>query len=268
MGLTAISKIKESLEKLSRYCGCEIFISGGRGNISIYKGFPKDMDIEFKSVYEKTKDHTLTSIENMYALYKATEYIAAAKVPGDFVECGVWKGGSAMIMANTLLKKQEAHRKIYLYDTFTGMAQPTEKDVTIADSAPAITEWEKRQKAGYNEWAFSPLEEVKANMLKTAYKQENIVFVKGKVEETIPQTVPSKIALLRLDTDWYESTYHELKYLFPLLVPGGVIIIDDYGHFAGAKEAVDTYFKENNITMLLNRIDYTARLGIKAAAGV
>jgi len=97
----------------------------------------------------------------------------------------------------------------------------------------------------------------------TNYPQDNIVYVKGKVEDTIPATVPDKIALLRLDTDWYESTYHELKHLLPLLSQRGVLIIDDYGHFAGAKEAVDTYFKENRIAMLLNRIDYTGRIGIK-----
>ncbi|MFN4149649.1 MAG: TylF/MycF/NovP-related O-methyltransferase, partial [Candidatus Sericytochromatia bacterium] len=72
-----------------------------------------------------------------------------------------------------------------------------------------------------------------------------------------------KISLLRLDTDWFESTYHELKYLFPLLSKNGVLIIDDYGHWKGAKEAVDKYIKEENITILLNRIDYTGRIGIK-----
>ena len=88
-------------------------------------------------------------------------------------------------------------------------------------------------------------------------------LIKGKVEDTIPLTVPPKIALLRLDTDWYESTYHELKYLFPLLSNKGALIIDDYGCWAGAKKAVDTYFDENKIVILLNRIDYTVRLGIK-----
>ena len=68
---------------------------------------------------------------------------------------------------------------------------------------------------------------------------------------------------MRLDTDWYESTKHELTHLFPLLSSGGVIIIDDYGHWQGAKKAVDEYFEENNIKILLNRIDYTGRVGIK-----
>ena len=83
------------------------------------------------------------------------------------------------------------------------------------------------------------------------------------MEETIPTHIPHAISLLRLDTDWYESTKHELTHLFPLLSPGGVIIIDDYGHWQGAKKAVDEYFEENKIKILLNRIDYTGRIGVK-----
>jgi hypothetical protein len=104
---------------------------------------------------------------------------------------------------------------------------------------------------------------VKLNIESTNYPKNLVHFVKGKVEDTIPQTMPEKIAILRLDTDWYESTYHELKHLFPKLVKGGIIIIDDYGHWKGAREAVDQYFTENGIHILLNRIDYTGRIGIK-----
>ena len=87
-------------------------------------------------------------------------------------------------------------------------------------------------------------------------------FVQGMVEETIPAGAPEKIALLRLDTDWYESTHHEMVHLFPRISDGGVLIIDDYGHWAGARRAVDEYFHEHNIAILLNRLDYTGRIGI------
>ena len=227
------------------------------------KKFPVDLEPEFKEIYERCKKYTMTSLERMYALYKAVKYIIHSKVPGDFVECGVWKGGSSMIMAYTLLKEKETIRKIYLYDTFKGMSRPTEKDLRISDSASVINKWERKQKEEYNEWDFSPLREVKKNMFSTGYPGENMVFVKGKVEDTIPDIMPTKIALLRLDTDWYESTFHELTHLFPLLSYNGILIIDDYGHWAGAREAADQYFKENNITILLNRIDYSARIGIK-----
>jgi O-methyltransferase len=83
------------------------------------------------------------------------------------------------------------------------------------------------------------------------------------VEDTIPASVPEQIALLRLDTDWYESTKCELEILFPRLVKGGVIIIDDYGCWQGARKAVDEYFNKNNIAILLNRMDDTGRIGIK-----
>lgn len=229
----------------------------------ISKKFPEDMDREFEEIYKKCKEYTMTSIERMYALYKSVEYVVNSKIPGDFVECGVWKGGSSMVIAHSLLKMKEMDRKIYLYDTFAGMSKPGQKDIRISDSLPVIKIWEKKERKNYNEWDFSPLSEVEKNMFSTGYPRNNIIFAKGKVEETIPRTIPDQIALLRLDTDWYESTCHELNCLFPLLSVNGVLIIDDYGHYAGAKEAVDKYFKKNNIPILLNRIDYTGRLGIK-----
>ena len=232
-------------------------------NMLYSKVFSNDMEAEFNKIYEDSKNYTMTSKERMYALYKSTQYIINSKIPGDFVECGVWKGGSAMIMALSLLKMNETKRKIYLYDTFKGMTKPTEKDIRTLDSAPIINIWRKYQKKNHNKWYFSCIGEVKKNMLSTGYPLEKLIFVRGKVEDTIPNTMPSKIAILRLDTDWYESTYHELKYLFPLISCGGVIIIDDYGNFAGQKEAVNKYFKKNNIKILLNRIDYSCRLGIK-----
>ncbi|MFX1257024.1 MAG: TylF/MycF/NovP-related O-methyltransferase [Promethearchaeota archaeon] len=100
-------------------------------------------------------------------------------------------------------------------------------------------------------------------MALTGYPKESVVYIKGKVENTIPNMIPEKISLLRLDTDWYNSTYHELKHLYPILSQKGIIIIDDYGHWKGARKATDNYFKENNVQILLNRIDYKGRLGIK-----
>jgi len=107
------------------------------------------------------------------------------------------------------------------------------------------------------------LEEVQANLFSTGYPQGKINCVVGKVEDTIPGTMPAKIALLRLDTDWYASTRHELEHLFPLLQNNGVVIIDDYGHWLGARQAVDEYIAEQGLRILLNRIDYTGRIAIK-----
>ncbi|MFC1668664.1 TylF/MycF/NovP-related O-methyltransferase [Chlamydiota bacterium] len=219
--------------------------------------FPKDMENEFGEIYEKCKFYTMTSRARMYALYQAVKYIVKSKVQGDFVECGVWKGGSTMLIALTLLKCEEANRKIYLYDTFEGMPKPTSKDQRITDGKQSYNIWKQ------GPWCNASLDEVKKNMLSLGYPETNVIFIKGKVEDTIPENIPPQISLLRLDTDFYESIYHELKHLFPLILNKGVIIIDDYGYWAGVKEATDKYFSENAITMLLNRIDQAGRLGIK-----
>jgi len=220
--------------------------------------FPLDMEKQFQTFYQECKDYTVTSVERMYALYKATQYIAMSNISGDIVECGVWKGGSMMLAASILKLLGDTDRRIYLYDTYSDMTEPTEKDIDYKGES-AKGKWKE-----YNtKWCSIMLEDVKRAMYTIGYPQENMHFIKGKVEDTIPGTIPSKIALLRLDTDFYESTYHELLHLYPKLVPDGVLIIDDYGHYMGAREAVDKYFHENDIKILLNRIDYTGRMGIK-----
>lgn len=220
-----------------------------------------EQDQRFKRIYEECKEFTMTSKERMYSLYKSVEYIIETKIPGDFVECGVWRGGSSMLIAHTLMELKATDRKIYLYDTFTGMSEPTQDDYTISNHKPSIDRWKEEQKEGYVNWSYAPLSKVQANMFEIGYPKNKLFFVKGKVEESIPNTIPTQIAILRLDTDFYESTKHELAHLFPILSERGVLIIDDYGHFAGAKKAVDEYFADKSI--LLNRIDYTGRIGIK-----
>lgn len=222
-----------------------------------------DQDKRFKELFRKYSPYTLSSIERIFSLYKAIQYIVSARIPGDFVECGVWKGGNCMIMADLLLSLEEKNRKIYLYDTFTGMPKPTKYDFNYTNTSYSLKTWKKGIRKDHNEMSFAPIEEVQKNMQMTGYPQKNIIFVKGKVEDTIPDIMPRNIALLRLDTDWYESTKHEMKFLFPKLSKRGVLIIDDYGHWAGAKKAVDEYLKNNKITILLNRVDYTCRTGIK-----
>ncbi|MDB4992168.1 MAG: macrocin O-methyltransferase [Parcubacteria group bacterium] len=226
------------------------------------QSFPDiDIEPEFMQLHEKVKEYTMTSFERQHALYRAVQYVTDHHIQGDIVECGVWKGGSTMLIAETLKSKNDVSRKLYLYDTFAGMSEPTSKDISRTGSAEK--KWKKLARADFNEWDYASLDEVKQNLKSTQYPAENISYVKGKVEDTIPQTIPESIALLRLDTDWYESTKHELVHLFPRLVKNGVLIIDDYGHWEGARAAVDEYIREKGITIFLNRIDYTGRLGIK-----
>lgn len=222
-----------------------------------------DFEDDFINILNKCKPYTMTSEERLYAMNKAVEYLIKNNIPGDIVECGVWRGGSTMCALLGLVKMGKPDRNIFLYDTFDGMSEPTEKDANLLgkDAKQLLDESQKTTEDTM--WCYAPIEDVKKNIESTSYPHQLVTYIKGKVEDTIPGTMPGEIALLRLDTDWYESTYHELKFLFPKLVKGGVLIIDDYGHWQGAREAVDQYFEENNINMLLNRIDYTGRIGIK-----
>lgn len=222
-----------------------------------------DLEPAFASVYARCAPFTMTSVERMYALWQAVRHVQARGIAGDVVECGVWRGGSSMLAALALLDEGERSRTLWLYDTFEGMSEPTEHDVDIT-GARMVDEWETyRGQEDSLMFAYGALDEVKRNMGSTAYPAEQLRFVQGKVEETIPAEAPGQVALLRLDTDWYESTRHELEHLYPRLAPGGVLIIDDYGHWAGAREAVDEFFAGRDDAPLLSRIDYTGRIGTK-----
>jgi O-methyltransferase len=217
-------------------------------------------------IYNTVKDYTLTSPERIISLLRAVEYITKAEIEGDIVECGVWKGGSMMAVAKQLLLLNSTVKTLYLYDTFEGMSEPTKVDIAVNKVvAKDYLDNLKYQENTEDDIvrAYSPLDIVEKNLFSTEYPKDKIKFIKGEVEKTIPFEVPKKIAILRLDTDWYESTKHELIHLFPLLSTRGVLIIDDYGHWEGCKKAVDEYFGENKINLFLNRIDYTSRLAIK-----
>jgi len=226
--------------------------------------FPSDFEEFHKNIFNKVKGYTMTSSERIFGLIEAVKYISKYTIDGDVVECGVWKGGSMMAIAETLLLMKDASRNLYLYDTFEGMPAPTSEDKNFKDQrADILLKKEESFKDNSSVWAYSTLDEVKRAMHLTSYNSSLIHYIKGKVEDTIPKTIPNKIALLRLDTDWYESTKHELIQLFPLLVSGGVLIIDDYGFWKGARKAVDEYFAENNVRVLLNRMDETGRIAVK-----
>ncbi|MGK7931025.1 MAG: TylF/MycF/NovP-related O-methyltransferase [Microcystaceae cyanobacterium] len=204
----------------------------------------------------------MTSRERIFALCQAIRYVSHNQIEGDIVECGVWRGGSMMAAIETLLSIHDKGRHLYLFDTFEGMSEPTENDFSFyGDNAQTLLTKNEKNEENYT-WCYAALESVQQNLSQLNYDSNKIHFIKGKVEDTLPKHSPEKIALLRLDTDWYESTRHELIHLFPRLSVGGVIIIDDYGYWKGARKAVDEYFKENNIPILLHRIDHTGRIGI------
>jgi O-methyltransferase len=228
------------------------------------KGIPADFEEFHRSVYSKVKPYTMTSAERIFGLIEAIKYLSRNKIEGDIVECGVWKGGSMLATAITLVDQNDDDRNLFMYDTYEGMSAPTDNDKTFfGEPASKMLKAADPQKNPESVWCYSSLEEVRENMKLSGYRETLIHYVKGKVEDTIPKTLPANIALLRLDTDWYESTKHELVHLFPLLVKGGVLIIDDYGFWKGARKAVDEYIAENNTKILLNRMDDTGRIAVK-----
>jgi hypothetical protein len=216
-----------------------------------------DLDPEFKALAARVRPYTMTTVERLWGLREAVQYVVRENIRGDAVECGVWRGGSSMLIALELQRSQDAARKLWMYDTFEGMTEPSESD------DPEARRLYEEHRGRDEQWVSAPLDVVTRNLGSTGFPVDRLKLVAGKVEDTIPGRAPSAISLLRLDTDWYESTRHELVHLWPRLSPGGVLIIDDYGHWGGARKAVDEFFAELGSRPLFGRMDYTGRMLVK-----
>jgi O-methyltransferase len=217
--------------------------------------WPPDFSAADIGLCRAVSGKTMTSPERIVALAEAVRCVVANRVPGAIVECGVWRGGSMMAAALTLLELGERTRELVLYDTFEGMSAPGSRDVDL---------WGRRAEATAPHGSLTVREEeVAENVRSTGYPADRIRLVKGKVEETVPAQAPETIALLRLDTDWYESTRHELHHLWPRLSSGGVLVIDDYGAWQGARKAVDEFIAVASPRPLFVRLDQTGRCCLK-----
>lgn len=254
------------MRNLTRYVNsiCHIFGLHISRHKAISKALPEFVDQTFVSIYEKHKDKTMVPWTGCHATYTAAKYVAAYGIDGDVVECGVWRGGSSIIIAETLNAYGVNDKNIFMYDTYEGMSEPTDLDYPVARKDLRAADLLRTSDKTACIWAISSMEDVKNNILSASYPADNFKLIKGKVESTIPGEIPTKISLLRLDTDWYESTIHALEHLFPRLVVGGVLICDDYGHWAGVRKAVDQYLKQHKVRMLLHTdAQYGAVIGIK-----
>jgi len=232
-------------------------VQGDRGAI------PGDLDPAVQAILRAVRPYTMTTPDRIAALCAAVSYVAVNRIPGALVECGVWRGGSMMAAAHTLVAARERDRDLWLFDTFTGMTSPSVFDRRSWDAKSAaeiLSELGSGQEG--NIWCEASIDEVRANLLTTGYPPEHSHFVKGPVEETIPHDGLHDIAILRLDTDWYESTLHELLHLYPRIVPGGVLIIDDYGEWDGARRATDEFLATVSPKPLLVRVDASARVAV------
>lgn len=222
--------------------------------------FPADYDDEARDIIRAVKPYSMTSPERLNAFILATRYIARHNIPGDIVECGVWRGGSMQACARTLLSVGEDERELYLFDTYEGMTPPTAEDLR-RDGRPA-QELLDAQGKDRPIWAVASLEDVQAGFENVPYPKERVHYVRGRVEDTVPAQAPEQIAILRLDTDWYASTKHELEHLYSRLVSGGVLLIDDYGYWQGSRQAVDEFLDKTGERLLLLRMD-EGRIAVK-----
>lgn len=217
----------------------------------LQRRFHELRDEKFWQLLPEVHDFTQLSVESMWSLYEAVRYLVARNIKGDLVECGVFFGGASMLMAKTLLSLGEASRGLWLYDSFQGfVGEQSEDDVTwhgdsITTRMPDFEGIARK------------------NITSTGYPSELVRLVKGDIEQTAIHNENGDIALLRLDTDTYYSTMAELDHFYPKLVPGGILIIDDYGHAFGARRAVDEYFAEPSRRLLFHRVNFTNRLAVK-----
>jgi O-methyltransferase len=224
--------------------------------------YPQDFGKFTRRLWDSVEPYTMTSQARVANLEYATRHIVEHNIPGDFVECGVGAGGSMMAAALTLLELGQRDRKIFLYDTFEGMPRPTERDVSVLGK-PALRKWARKTKDGTSSWHNYPIEDVKNNLASTGYPNDQLHFVKGLVQDTLPDNDSEAICLLRLDTNLYESTIAECEYLYPKVTSGGVLIIDDYYRCLGQKDAVDEYLKKHNQAVCWIRVDDHSAMGIK-----
>jgi O-methyltransferase len=223
-------------------------------------GFREDFDEGIRRIVERVHPFTMTTPERVEALCQAVRFIVRHDVSGAIVECGVWRGGSMMAAALQLLDLNARERELYLFDTYEGMIAPADRELRFDGVEAHEAMREEVASARFAEWCSAPLSEVRSNMLGTGYPAARLNFVVGRVEVTIPDAAPDSIAVLRLDTDWYESTTHELHHLWPRVSPGGFAIIDDYGTWSGARRAVDEFIAAAPHPLFLHRIDHSARL--------
>lgn len=207
------------------------------------------------SLYARVAPYTKSSRERLVAMNEILHSVDKNKIPGDVVECGVWAGG------NIILSRLVAPERVcWLYDTFTGMTAPGEHDTTRSGYSAQSRLDENPNKR----MSVVSLDQVELNLrAEGVYDAEKLRFVVGDVCETLrdEKNLPDRVSVLRLDTDWYESTKTEMEVLYPRLSSGGVLIVDDYGHWMGARKAVDEYL--GDLSSSLRQIDYTGYFLIK-----
>ena len=227
-------------------------------------------DFVGSQILEFAYKRSMQTRDSLYNLWLIGEYLEANKIKGDIVECGVWRGASIQLLTGQSLFMKWPSREFYMFDTFSGMTEPTFHDVRLKDKIPAhILGWKHNlETTGASHLkgipAYATLQDVKNGFSELGVDENHLNFIQGDVLATIPKFGPSEISLLRIDTDWYESTKHILEHFYPRLVTGGVLILDDFDYWEGAREATVEFFNARGLSPLLIRQGGGGRIYVKS----
>ncbi len=227
--------------------------------------FGYDDEEAIKTAISRVRDHTMVSFERLASLWQQVDYLDRFEVPGALVECGVWKGGTVGMMALAHLRSAvRPIRHLHLLDSFEGLPEPR-ADVDGSSAADYAGGHDTGSLRSIGR-CVSPLDDSRRLLeQQIGYPVDLVHYHVGWFEETLPRdaAVIGRIALLRLDGDWYESTRVCLEHLYSNVVCGGVVVIDDYGHWEGCRRAVDEFTAARGEPILLNHLDYTGRFWVK-----
>lgn len=255
--------IREVLKKAVRVAGYEIH-KADQGPDAIPVEFTKaDVDV-LRFVADRKL--TMVSRQRLIATINACKHAVLTGTPGDFIECGVWRGGNALA-AKLTFENYGSSKHVYLFDTFAGMTAPTEHDTSRFETRPTAEQFGESLRDGRSNWCYASIEDVRSNLLTAGIDFAGVHFIQGDVVQTLQDSshLPDSIAVLRLDTDFYESTKAEMEILYPRLSRGGSLLIDDFGYWDGSRKAIVEYLAEIPAERrpLLHFTDGSGRMGVK-----
>lgn len=209
---------------------------------------PKELKL-----FLKVKPYTMVSLYRLQNIYKLARTVEKNSLVGAFVECGVWRGGCSAVMAYAA-KEAQSNRKIWLFDSFRGLPEPTKKDGSRARVFSSNRTSGSLRTINKN---VGTVMHVKKILSKLNVDINNVEIRKGWFQNTLPKAKKEieNIAILRLDSDWYESTKACLENLYDLVVKGGFVVIDDYGTWEGCRKAVDNFIKKRGLRVKLIWVD-------------